>query len=508
MLLVSIPAFCSVKIEQKLVNLAKKSPSKFQRVVITFSEPLLEAKANRYQKEEIIRFLQNRNRYSFQGFANELKLIPDSQNHIKLERSYWINNSLSARADLEGLKILTKISNVRKIYIDGKINYPVDVINSTSISNVEELNYAFTDTKRYDLMKEMPNVDGTGITIGSVDTGIDGKHPTFKDKIVRFYDASTKSEKPAFDADRHGTHTAGTMVGTKTDAGFEFGMAPGAKIIGTAALTGYSQMLEGMQWMLNPDKDPLTKDSPRAINNSWNCQGAPDRELFYKAIDAWEAAGILPVFSAGNSGPNVGTITPPHEHPLAFAVAATGEDGKVTSFSSRGPGKYKGQTTEKPDLAAPGNNVYSSVPGGTYSKMSGTSMAAPHVTGATALVLQVAPSLTPPQIRTVFLTTVKQIDGGTGSNGPNPNTIDEPNSIPPWNKEYGHGKLDILAAVKAAQQVSNTLLGLDMMNLDSVFGLNIQERTRTKLILNMAQPVEFEPSTFEENDDENFVTEL
>jgi len=247
--------------------------------------------------------------------------------------------------------------------------------------------------------------------------------------------------KEPYDAGSHGTHTAGTILGGDRQNTI-IGVAPKARLIASAALSGYDHMLRAMEFMLDPDKNPSTNDRPRLVSNSWNTGGAPDQELFYRAISAWEAAGILPVFSAGNAGPGPKTITPPHEHPGVIAVAATGPDGKAADFSSRGPGIFQGKETQKPDLSAPGVNIISTVPGGKLQAMSGTSMACPHAAGVAALIFQVNPNLNPAQVREVMVKTLKFVD----ANG-------SPMDKQVWNPVYGFGRLNAMAAIQAVSGV-------------------------------------------------------
>jgi subtilisin family serine protease len=125
--------------------------------------------------------------------------------------------------------------------------------------------------------------------------------------------------------------------------------------------------------------------APDVVNNSWGCprfEGCFPGTL-ERGIEALRAAGIMMVVSAGNEGPACGTAgTPPANYDASFSVGATTDDGQVVGFSSRGP--VDGLI--KPDIAAPGQRVASSVPGGGYAYASGTSMAAPHVVGVVALV--------------------------------------------------------------------------------------------------------------------------
>ncbi len=434
-----------------LLNLANAADSKFIKVVLMMNEPKTNlTKPQRYHKNDVIVYLKSRTNITVNQLKEELNRLQQLNKNVKILNVHWINNSITVSVNKRGFESLKSISSIQKVYPNGKIGYDKPVKARYANRNAGSIPYDYTQIKLTDLMKEMPEVTGKGVVIGSVDTGVDGKHPALNGKVIRFLNGETKAPSDPVDFDSHGTHTAGTMVGGDRTNNM-IGMAPEAKLVAAGVLTDYDTMLLGMEWMLDPDKDPQTKDAPRAVNNSWNCEGAPDVELFYKAIEAWEAAGVLPVFSAGNQGPAQGSITKPHEHPLTQAVAATGENGKVTDFSSRGPGVYHGGNTEKPDVAAPGDEIYSSIPGGKYAKMSGTSMAAPHQTGTVALVLQVAPQLNPSQIKALFMQTATPARADI--------------RFQDWNKEYGHGIINVYAAVKAAKAYAMRNRSFSPMNL-------------------------------------------
>lgn len=447
-------------IDRELVNFARAQgfASKTVRVVALVDAGRAEATPRRYDHRNVVRFLKLRAQKSQELITRHLQNV-EAGGQVRVVAYHWINNSLVADVTPAGLKALTKAPGIERVYLNRKIDEirpfarrPVTRDLVMGLTG-KAWPYGLKDIGMDRLAEEMPKVNGSGVLIGSVDTGIDGKHPALKGRLGLFYDASTGKRVEPFDASSHGTHTVGTMVGGDRD-NVKIGVAPGATVVGTAALAGYDAMLKGMEFMLDPDGKPETPDFPRVINNSWNSNGAPDVELFYRAIYAWEAAGILPVFSAGNAGPGDETITKPHEHPSVIAVAATGENGKVTSFSSRGPAKYKGQVTEKPDISAPGDKIISTVPGGRMESMSGTSMAAPHVTGVAALLFQVNPKLTPVQVREILAKSGMFVDV-------NGNSIDKP----VWNKAYGLGRMNAYAAVKLAARAGESFrrAGLALM---------------------------------------------
>ena len=189
--------------------------------------------------------------------------------------------------------------------------------------------------------------------------------------------------------------------------------------------------------MMDPDGDPATADYPTVISNSWVSPAATDT-WFLPMVRAWRALGIVPVFAAGNVG-GAGTVGSPASYSESVAVGAVADDKTLADFSSQGPitwndvngeGFAPGTVVGKPDLVAPGEFVMSSVPGG-YATMSGTSMAAPHVAGAVALLRQADPAMTVDQV----IATLKATAHDLGPAGPD--------------NQFGAGLVDVFAAVKS-----------------------------------------------------------
>jgi subtilisin family serine protease len=185
------------------------------------------------------------------------------------------------------------------------------------------------------------------------------------------------------------------------------------------------------------------------LNNSWGCpelEGC-DAGSLGNAVRALRAAGIFVVASAGNNGPRCGSVAEPIAlFDAAFSVGAVNEFGELAAFSSRGPVTEDGSNRLKPDLAAPGVGVLSSLPGSTYGANQGTSMAGPHVAGTVALLWQANPGLVGDIDRTEQIlyqtarpfTATFSATGGDCDQGPVPN-----NGV-------GYGLLDTYAAVSMA----------------------------------------------------------
>jgi subtilisin family serine protease len=184
------------------------------------------------------------------------------------------------------------------------------------------------------------------------------------------------------------------------------------------------------------------------ISNSWGCppsEGCTDPDVLRAVIENTRAAGIFLSFAAGNGGSACSTIDDvPGSYEASFSVGATTLADTIAAFSSRGPVIVDGSNRVKPDVVAPGVQIRSSVPGGTYTSYSGTSMATPHVSGAVALIWSAAPWLanhvpeTEALLRAtaVRLTSDQSCGGVPGSAIPNP--------------VFGWGRIDVLAAVSAA----------------------------------------------------------
>lgn len=232
--------------------------------------------------------------------------------------------------------------------------------------------------------------DGRGVVVGHIDTGVDGTHPDLKGKVIRFRDFVDSSNHRPIDGDGHGTHTAGTIVGGAA-GGTAIGVAPKAKLIVARVLTTQGansvRLIRSMQWMLDPDGNNATDDAPDICSNSWGSNLGID-PTFWLSVRSWRKAGIVPVFAAGNEGPDAKTVGVPGAYPHSYTVGATDDRDRVAGFSSRGPVRWTFKTYIKPDVSAPGDFIYSARDGGGYTYLSGTSMATPAVAGALALMKQ------------------------------------------------------------------------------------------------------------------------
>ena len=233
----------------------------------------------------------------------------------------------------------------------------------------------------------------------------------------------------------HGTATMGVMVGGD-GGGTSIGVAPDAqwiavKIFNDQGSATTARIHQGFQWLLDPDGNPSTPDAPNVVNNSWTLGSVGCNLEFQLDLQSLRAAGIVPVFAAGNFGSGASTSASPANNPEAFAVGAASNADLIWSGSSRGPSACGEPQTTFPELVAPGVSVRSSDLFGLYGQLTGTSLAAPHVAGALALLLDAYPNLGVDAQEDAL--EAAAVDLG----------------FPGADDTYGYGRLDILAAYES-----------------------------------------------------------
>lgn len=245
------------------------------------------------------------------------------------------------------------------------------------------------------------NIFGKDIGIAVLDTGVYAGHPDLKNTITVFKDF-VNGRKYAYDDSGHGTHVSGIIAGSGAASnGICMGIAPLSKLVCLKVLDkrgngSTKDVLAACQWILENHIDHHI----RIVNISVGTISLENRsedDVLVRAVDKLWDAGITVVAAAGNNGPGRGTVTIPGISRKIITVG-TLEDGECetdhrrhTLYSGRGPTR---ECIIKPEIIAPGSNVISCANYGTgYVKKSGTSMAAPIVTGCIALLMEREPYL-------------------------------------------------------------------------------------------------------------------
>jgi serine protease AprX len=388
---------------------------------------------------------------------------------------FWIVNSLYLSADYDLIKQIAERDDVAEV-----MNNPhakLDLLPVSTLPQPEGLVATWGIKKiRADSVWAL-GYRGQNVVIGGEDTGYSWTHPAIKPKYrgwnaatnvadhnYSWHDAihpdtvtvknpcGTNTAAPC-DDHSHGTHTMGTMVGT-ADTNL-IGVAPNARWIGARNMDRgdgtLARYVECFEFFIAPTNLagllPKPTLAPHVINNSWSCPTSEgcnpsNFAVMNAAVKAVRAAGIVPVISAGNSGPNCSTVNaPPATHAPGFAVGATQSNDTIAGFSSRGPVTVDSTNRMKPDISAPGVGVYSCVLNGGFASYSGTSMAGPHVAGVVALMISANPKLAGQvdTIESIIKRTAKKM-----TTTQNCGTI-LGTAVP--NNTYGHGRIDALGAV-------------------------------------------------------------
>lgn len=257
---------------------------------------------------------------------------------------------------------------------------------------------------------------GEDVKVAVLDTGVDASHPDLAGRVSEAEDFSGSSGTG--DAFGHGTHVASIVGGSGAASGGDRkGVAPGAdlligKVLGDDGFGTESQVIDGMEWAVARGADVVNM----SLGSDTPSDGTDPMSRALNELSA--SSGALFVVAAGNAGPGEGTIGSPAAADAALTVGAVDRDDSLADFSSRGP--RAGDDAVKPDVTAPGVGIVAARAAGTsmgqvvdasHVAASGTSMAAPHVAGAAALLAQQHPDWTASRLKDALTSTARLIDG-------------------------------------------------------------------------------------------------
>jgi hypothetical protein len=239
-------------------------------------------------------------------------------------------------------------------------------------------------------------INGTGVKVAILDTGIDTDHAELSDSFLGGFDYVNNDTVPE-DDNGHGTHVAGIITGNGVTANAK-GVSPGAgiymyKVCDAGGSCYEDDILAGMDAVMQTDAKVMSISLGGGSYTTANC----DSDTLAAKANQVAASGVTVVIAAGNDGRGVSS---PGCASGAIAVGAVDSANNVAYFSGRGPAL---------DIVAPGVSIYSTYING-YATMSGTSMATPHVSGVVALLLQKNPTLTPAQIKNALYTTANAVN--------------------------------------------------------------------------------------------------
>lgn len=245
-------------------------------------------------------------------------------------------------------------------------------------------------------------LDGTGVVVGVVDSGASDAHEQlaagFRGGEASWLDPSGEHATPRDTRFGHGTGVLSVAVG-RNAGGVTLGIAPGARWIACAALPRgrYNNVLATRcaDWMLNVGR-------PDVIVASWVLPGSGCDRSLERIVEAWRAAGILPVFAAGNFGPGERTDRSPANYANVLSVGGLTREGGPLPETSRGPGACGSHAF--PRISAPAEGLTAAFPLGraTYLTAKGTSFAAGIAGGAAAILIQSRPDALVPELEEAF----------------------------------------------------------------------------------------------------------
>ncbi len=365
----------------------------------------------------------------------------------------------------------------------------------------QDLPYGLYDTDADEVWKL--GYTGEGITVASQDTGVQWDHPALQARYRGWSSAETPAlhEYNWFDAwgidgrplrcandaqipcddHGHGTHTVGTMLGNATTNAVQVGMAPDADWIGCRNMrvgvgtpASYTACFEFFLAPYPQNGDPFEDGrpelAPHIVNNSWGCPPSEgcDVNSLKQIVETVRAAGIFVVASAGNNGSSCSSVVDPIAiYDGTFSVGAHDASGAIASFSSRGPVNIDGSGRLKPDISAPGVSVYSTTVNDGYTWLQGTSMASPHVVGATALLWSAVPEF----IGQIDMTEQVLIKSASPVAISQCGEIDArlvPNNV------FGFGRLNALQAVQLAQHPAEMTVQVSQVAENSTAEIPLQ----------------------------------
>ena len=379
------------------------------------------------RREQVIRALRAHASASQRGLRQYLAL-ESAQGRAGPVRPFWIFNGLSLTARAEVIEAVAARGEVAAITPDALALRPASVQAQTSPeTNLNNIGAPDLWALGY---------QGQGMVVASVDSGVDVNHPDLVDRYRggsnSWFDPYGEHPLEPADLTGHGTWTTGVMVG-RDAGGSAIGVAPQAQWIaariwddaGNSTATAIHQVLE---WVLDPDGDPGTADGADVVNGSW-MMAAPGCDLAFELdLETLRAAAVLPVFAAGTFGPGADSSVSPANNPPAFAVGAVDDGDAIYPYSSRGPSACDG--TVFPEVVAPGVGIHTADLYGSYVEATGTSLAAPHVSGGLALLLEAFPDLSADQQEAALVNGAVDL-GEAGADD-----------------DFGYGRIDLAASLQ------------------------------------------------------------
>ena len=358
---------------------------------------------------------------AFKGIARESQVplvnwLSTKGTAVEGIKQYWVLNGLFLKATPVIIDEISRRPDVAKVYHDEVMSIVTPTASETAAMN-RGIAWGVRKIEADKCWDE--GYTGQGVIIGIIDTGVDSKHPALKDKWSGhwFVGSGMPQTDEPYDDNKHGTHCMGSILGGDGYGSFEqdIGVAPGAKYAAAKGLnSGGSGSSNVLVSCLEFMADLKSTVDIKAVSNSWAGNGGSD--YYFEVVQTLKSLNIVPIFANGNNGSQgSGSVQSPGDYPHVIGVGATDSLDGIADFSSLGPAPDKDPYNDrnmwfradwdfiKPNISAPGKDIYSCVPDGEYSNLSGTSMATPHLCGVVALLFQKNLNLTPEMVYNLLL---------------------------------------------------------------------------------------------------------
>lgn len=430
-----------------IVNLPLRVKNKIDENLLNLTELVTEGYLQNNQTNVLVSFSNRTNLENIEDDSALKDLFYGAQKLYTSENAYSDMNLIAASLSYTAILELTENSQVTHVWLDRKFHVCLDqsvplIKNPTEWAKIEaSLNRS---------------VNGSGVKIAILDTGIDSSHPDFyfPNSTSKILGAVSFTGEPITDGYGHGTHCASIAAGTGKASNYTYvGVAPGAALLNVKVLdnTGQGQeswITSGIQWAIDNHANILSMSFGSDV-------GGDGTDPLSTTVNWATNQGATCVVAAGNSGDlGMYTINAPGVADLAITIGASDKTDVIASFSSQGPTSgYR----IKPDVVAPGVNIVAARATGTsmgtpvsqyYTMASGTSMATPHVAGAAALLLDAHPSWSPVKLKMTLTNYAKDIGGSV--------------------LDQGTGRIDVCKAANASA-VGNSSISFGRVSLNTVY---------------------------------------
>jgi len=366
-----------------------------------------------------------------------LKYLNQHPEFVRNIQSFWISNVVFCEIRANAIQELNTFEDIEQVYFENNHFQLGDVVTEQSCNENERViggTEPGIEACNVRPLWEM-GYTGRGRKVFVYDTGVWPTHPAISERFMGNHTFLNESWygyyhfEPNGERNSHGTHVLGTMLGLEVNTADSIGIAMNSYWIANdhvgptiSVMPDLPYLMAAYEWALNPDGDfSTTHDIPDVINNSFRWYDGANMEqcegIVVDLMTAIEAAGIVNIYSGGNQGPSNTTISAPQRINISpintFSVGSVNGNlpfpHPLSAFSSLGPKQCPGEGSLAihPEVVAPGQNVRSASGQSSYSVLSGTSMASPHVSGVALLLKEAFPNLSGEDILwAIYLTAI------------------------------------------------------------------------------------------------------